>query len=160
KPAAAGKTAVSFAHRTPEIDAAYEQKLKAPKTATAPEAPEAVASGPLVDTAIEAAIKKLEGSSHRNKQTPGQPIIAVQLGLSKCTDADLKTLVDLKSLGSLTLYRTAVTDAGLKELTAFKTLTTLDLGSTKITDAGLKELAGLPALEQLILNGTQITGVG
>jgi Leucine-rich repeat (LRR) protein len=158
KPAAAGKTLVRFAHRTPEIDAAYEQKLKAPKTA--PVAPEAVAAGPLVDTAIEAVIKKLEGSSHRNKQNPGQPIIAVQLGLSKCTDADLKTLADLKSLGSLTLYRTAVTDAGLKELTAIKTLTTLDLGSTKITDAGLKELAGLPALEHLTLNGTQITGIG
>jgi hypothetical protein len=36
KPAAAGKTLVRFAHLTPEIDAAYEQKLKAPKTATAP----------------------------------------------------------------------------------------------------------------------------
>jgi Leucine-rich repeat (LRR) protein len=160
KPAAAGKTLVRFAHLTPEIEAAYERKLKGPKTPAAPESSEAVATGPLVDTAVEAAIKKLEGSSHRNKQSPGQPIIAVQLGLSKCTDADLKMLADLKSLGSLTLYRTAVTDAGLQALTAIKTLTTLDLGSTKITDAGLKELAGLPALERLTLNGTQITGAG
>lgn len=160
KPAAAGKTLVSFSDLTPEIEDAYEQKLKAPKTATPPKAPETVASGPLEDAAIEATIKKLEGSLHRNTRMPGQPIIAVQLGLSKCTDADLKTLKDLKSLESLTLYKTAVTDAGLKELAAIKSLTSLDLGATKITDAGLKELAGLAALESLILNGTQITGAG
>jgi hypothetical protein len=160
KPAAAGKTLVSFAHLTPEIDAAHEQRLKGPKAAATPEAPEAVAAGPLVDTAVEAAITKLEGTVHRNKQRPGQPIIAVQLGLSKCADTDLKALADLKSLGSLTLYRTAVTDAGLKDLAALKTLTSLDLGATKITDAGLKELAGLSALESLTLNGTQITGAG
>jgi hypothetical protein len=159
KPAAAGKTLVNFADLTPEIEAAIEQKLKAPKATTPPEAPEA-AAGPLEDTAIEAVIKKLEGSLHRNTRMPGQPIIAVQLGLSKCTDTDLKTLTQLKSLELLTLYKTAVTDAGLKELAAIKTLTTLDLGSTRITDAGLKELAGLPALEHLILNGTQITGAG
>jgi hypothetical protein len=164
KPAAAGKTIVRFAHLTPEIDAAYERKLKASKTgAAAPKpaaAPDPGAPGPLVDTAVEAAITKLGGSFHRKKQSPGQPIFAVQLGLSKCTDADIKTLAELKALESLTLYRTAVTDAGLKELAAIKTLTSLDLGATKITDVGLKELAGLPALEHITLNGTQITGAG
>jgi Leucine-rich repeat (LRR) protein len=158
KPAAAGKTLVSFAHFTPEIEAAYEKNLKAPAKTTA--TPDPVAPGPLVDTAVEAVIKKLEGSLHRDKRSPGQPIIAVQLGLSQCTDADLKMLGQLKALGSLTLYRTVVTDAGLKELAAIKTLTSLDIGATKITDAGIKELAGLPALEHLTLNGTQITGSG
>jgi Leucine-rich repeat (LRR) protein len=160
KPAAAGRTLVNFADWSPELEAAYKQKLEASRKPAATPEPEPAPAGPLVDTAIETAIKKLEGSLHRDKQSPGQPIIAVQLGLSKCTDADLKTLAELRALGSLTLYRTAVTDAGLKELAVIKTLTSLDLGATKITDAGLKELAGLPALEQLTLNGTQITGAG
>ena len=57
-------------------------------------------------------VEKLRGAVTRDDKQPGKPVVEVNLGGTK------------------------VTDAGLKELAALKGLTTLHLGRTKVTDAG------------------------
>src|SRR3954466_15547004 len=85
------------------------------------------------EDAIEATIKKLDGTVVRREDPPGKPIVSVILSMSNCKDADLKALTGLKAMTSLALYRTGITDAGLKEVAALKALTSLDVMKTKIT---------------------------
>src|SRR6516162_4261566 len=90
------------------------------------------------------------------------PIPADAFGLdftsTLLTDAGLKELARLKSLGVLNLRQTQVTDRGLKELTRLKNLKSLHLDATKVTDAGLKELAGCKSLQTLNLAETKVAG--
>jgi len=99
------------------------------------------------------------GTITRDEQAPGNPVTKVRLTSTEVTDADLKVLVPLTNLSSLTLGP-GVTDAGLKELTPLITLTTLDLSCTQVTDAGLKELAALSNLTFLDLHDTKVTEAG
>src|SRR5437588_378616 len=103
------------------------------------------------------AVEKLGGKITRDDKLPGKPVIGVNLGHPKVTDADLKELKNLKQLTSLNLGGTKVTDAGLKELKDLKQLTTLFLFATPVTNAGLKELKDLTSLN---LAETRVTADG
>jgi hypothetical protein len=87
-------------------------------------------------------------------------VVAVHLGGTRATDADLKELAGLRHLQALYLEGTAVTDAGLKRLAGLEELERLRLSHTLVGDAGLKELAGLKRLRTLGLRGTGVTDVG
>src|SRR5213080_2959225 len=71
------------------------------------------------------AVEKLGGKVTRDDKLPGKPVIGVNLGHTKMTDAGLKELKHLKHLTSLNLGWSEVTDAGLKELKDLKQLTSL-----------------------------------
>src|SRR5437870_2879959 len=103
------------------------------------------------------AVENLGGKVTRDDKLPGKPVIGVNLGGTKVTDAGLKELKQVKQLTDLNLDDTPVTDAGLKELKHFKQLTALDLKATPVTDAGLKELKDLKQLTSLWLGGTPVT---
>ena len=71
-----------------------------------------------------ARVKEFGGTFTRDNKAPGKPVVTVDLGNTKVTDAGLKELAALKNLTTLNLYRWhKVTDAGLKELAALKNLT-------------------------------------
>src|ERR1043166_8220368 len=106
------------------------------------------------------AVEKLGGKVTRDDKLPGKPVIGVNLGHTKVTDADLKELKHLMQLTSLNLNSTAVTDAGLKELADLKQLTSLDLRDTPVTGAGLKELKDLKQLTSLNLFLARVTDAG
>ena len=77
------------------------------------------------DEAEDAAVKFIQdlgGRITRDEKAPNKPIVVVQLGSTKVTDAGLKHLVGLKQLRALFLADTKVTDAGLKELVKLKQL--------------------------------------
>jgi hypothetical protein len=111
------------------------------------------------DKAIKV-IRKLGGLMARDQKARGKPVIRVDLGFTKMTDAGLRELAALKRLKVLYLHRTKVTDAGLKELAGFGHLEKLYLGATRVTDAGLKELRGLKRLTMLDLRFTPVTKGG
>src|SRR5262249_54117711 len=73
------------------------------------------------------AIEKLGGTVTRDDEIAGKPVVGVDLGGTKITDADLKGLKELKALQTLVLRRTEVTDTGMKELKELKSLQTLNL---------------------------------
>jgi hypothetical protein len=61
-------------------------------------------------------VEKLGGRVTRDNKASGKPVVAVNLGGTKVTDAGLKELAPLKNLTELYLTGTKVTDAGVKEL--------------------------------------------
>src|SRR5881398_2547136 len=71
------------------------------------------------------AVENLGGKVTRDDKLPGKPVIGVNLGHTKVTDAGLKEWKDLKQLTSLALNSTGVTGTGLKELADLKQLTSL-----------------------------------
>ncbi len=81
----------------------------------------------------------------------------LSLGYTLVTDAGLKELAGLKNLQTLYFYNTGWRDTELKELVGVKSLQTLYLYETTVTDAGLKELAGLKSLQTLGLTSSQVT---
>ena len=107
------------------------------------------------------AIEKLGGKVVRDDKDPDQPVIEVDFGRTKVTDAGLKEMAPLKGLQSLDLAGTQVTDAGLKQLADLKGLLKLNLRVCQgVTDAGLKELAPLKRLQSLDIGFTRVTDVG
>ena len=62
------------------------------------------------------AVEKLGGKVTRDDKLPGKPVIGVNLGHTKVTDAGLKELKDLKQLTSLNLAETKVTADGVADL--------------------------------------------
>src|SRR5438552_2461631 len=62
------------------------------------------------------AVENLGGKVTRDDKLPGKPVIGVNLGGAKVTDAGLKELKDLKKLTLLWLRDTKVTDAGVADL--------------------------------------------
>src|SRR2546421_3958738 len=76
------------------------------------------------------AVENLGGKVTRDDKLPGKPVIGVNFGHPKVTDADLKELKNLKQLTSLNLGWAKVTDVGLKELKDLKQLTSLSLTYT------------------------------
>ncbi len=106
-----------------------------------------------------AEIKKLGGKVTPDEKSPGKPVIEVNLGRTKVTDAGLANLKALTQLQSLNLEGTRVTDAGLKHLKGLTQLKSLNLLLTKISDAGLEHLKGLTKLQMLGLDVTNVTGL-
>jgi internalin A len=111
------------------------------------------------DQAVKA-IEKLGGQVVRDDKGPARPVVMVDLGSTKVSDAGLKGLAPLKGLRELYLDHTPVTDEGLKELASLRSLQTLGLWNTQVSDAGLKELAPLKELQKLYLDGTQVSDAG
>jgi hypothetical protein len=109
---------------------------------------------------VIAEIKRLGGKVTRDKESPGEPAITVDLSESKVTDAGLANLKELPQLQSLNLRGTRVTDAGLVNLKGLTNLHELDLSETKVTDAGLANLKGLSTLRELDLTDTRVSDEG
>jgi hypothetical protein len=105
-------------------------------------------------------VQRLGGKMVRARAAPGQPVVAVHLGGTRVTDADLRELAGLRHLQALYLEDTAVTDVGLKDLAGLGELERLRLTRTPVGDAGVKELAGLKRLRTLGLRGTGVTDAG
>ena len=87
-------------------------------------------------------------------------VTGLDLSAARVTDADLKRLVEMKSLRELDLSEIPVSDAGLKEIQALTGLEILWLNGTKVTDAGLESVAGMTALKSLGLANTSIGDKG
>ena len=110
-------------------------------------------------TAI-ADIKDLGGKVTIDEKSPGRPVIAVDLRLTKVTDEELEELKAFPHLQSLDLTGTKVTDAGLEQLRGVTEIQTLDLRDTQATDAGLACLKGMTQLQSLNLSQTKVTDLG
>jgi hypothetical protein len=107
-----------------------------------------------------ALIEKLKGSFQVDEQSPGRPVVVVDLSFTAATDADLSHLKRLTAIQELYLIDTKITDAGLEHLRAYSSLRTLDLARSRVADLGLPRLAGLESLRTLGLSGTKITDAG
>ncbi len=106
---------------------------------------------------LETLVETLGGELDQNDE--GE-VVAVDLGATQVTDADLAHLLGLTALENLRLVGTEVTDAGLVHLAGLTTLENLILADTPITDAGLAHLTGLTELRDLNLRDTQVTDGG
>lgn len=109
---------------------------------------------------IIAAIKELGGSVVVDDKAAGKPVIEVELGNTRVTDAFLARLQGLPGLQQLYLHNTPVTDAGMAHLKLLSKLRVLTLDSTRMTDAGLAHLQGLTGLVHLGLKGTRVSNAG
>lgn len=121
------------------------------------------ASGPPdkdVEQQVLKRIDELAGSYRRDPKQPGQPIVALDLGMTRTSDADLTLLARLESLEELTLCFTEVTGAGMKDLLPLKQLRKLDVRHTLVRTEGIKILSGLPALRELDLKNNHIDEAG
>lgn len=142
------------------------------------------ADQPAQERAI-AAITKLHGLIQTDGNTPGRPVVRVDLVCQpQVTDDWVRLLQDLPHLRSLSLIGTEVSDAGLARLQGLTELTDLSLNETRITglglfylqkmtqlrglglgdleitDAGLAHLEGLTELRELYLQDTKVTDAG
>jgi hypothetical protein len=118
------------------------------------------AAGRADEAAAVRAVEMLDGIVTVDDTQPDKPVVAVNLGVTCITDAELKELKEFKRLRRLDLSATPVTDAGLKELKGLTSLEELYLGSTQVTDAGLQELTELKNLRILEVSGTRVTDAG
>ena len=105
-------------------------------------------------------IQQLGGRVTMDEKSPGKPVIAVELGMSRVTDAGLENLRGLTELRWLHLSDAAITDAGLEHLSGLTRLETLNLENTKVTDTGLEQLKGLTQLQRVDLTGTKVSDEG
>lgn len=142
--------------------------------------------GETQDRALDA-LRKVGAIIERDRQRPGNPVIAIDLSFSDVRDKDLEALkafpdlrilnlrecwgttekglqclAGLTQLRELDLQKTGVSDEGLKHLEKLTNLQSLsfywDLG---ITDKGLRHLQGLTALRHLDLSScSEVTGAG
>lgn len=136
----------------------------APRSVPGTDQPSQTPADDAQDRAAEA-IRKRGGSVIREASTPGNPVVAVDLGGVEVTDEVVKELVPLRHLTTLNLGYTfdtknRMTDAGAKDVARLKSLTTLRLGNCRVSDAGMKELGGLTNLTALDLGGSDITDAG
>jgi hypothetical protein len=105
-------------------------------------------------------VRKLGGRFHRDGLAPGMPTVLINLGNTKVTDADLRTVAACTHLRSLDMSHTAITDVGLRELSGLRKLQSLLLGGLKVTDAGIEALAELTELQILDLSRSEVTSKG
>ncbi len=136
----------------------------APRSVPGTDQPSRTPADDAQDRAAEA-IRKRGGSVIREASTPGNPVVAVDLGGVEVTDEVVKELLPLRHLTTLSLgyafdTKNRMTDAGAKDVARLKCLTTLRLGNCRVSDAGMKELGGLTNLTALDLSGTDITDAG
>lgn len=83
----------------------------------------------------------------------GFQIERIILNETKVRDEDLQQLASLKSLRSLSLYRTNISDKAIDHVVAISNLAELELSYTRVTDEGLGKLKSMPHLEKLFLYG-------
>jgi hypothetical protein len=105
-------------------------------------------------------IKRLGGSVEVDANSPGMPVVGVDLKHTKVVDASLEHLKGLTRLEILLLKDTTVTDGGMVYLKGLTNLEALELGRTKVTDKGLEHLKGFGKIRRLDLGGTQVTDKG
>jgi hypothetical protein len=107
-----------------------------------------------------AAIERLGGKVERDRTSPGDPVVRVDLRMTGATDTDLAVLKHLKGLRSLYLSSNSITDAGLTHLEGLTGLRRLDIDFNPISDAGLAHLEGLTNLRRLDVHVTKVTNAG
>jgi hypothetical protein len=112
------------------------------------------------DQAAVAAIQAAGGTLELDQQSPGNPVIRVDLSFTRVTDVDLGSLTRLEQLQELYLINTKVTDSGLTPLGVCSHLQTLDIAGTQVTDAALVALSTLAELKTLGLSNTKVTDAG
>jgi CxxC motif-containing protein (DUF1111 family) len=132
------------------------------KTLRAPRETEGAGEPSLADgkDGALAEIRKLGGAIELDENSPGKPVVRLNLTGKLVSDLDLVHLRGLAQLRTLELSQTQVTDAGLAHLKALTKLRQLDLGINVLTDAGLAHLSGLSDLRALNLRFTLISDAG
>jgi Leucine Rich repeat len=105
-------------------------------------------------------IKRLGGTFEVDKDSPGDPIVKVDLHGTSVSDDDLEALESLKSLRHLDLRLTKVGDKGVSHLKRLTSLRFLNLFRTQTGDAGLKQLKSMSELETLLIGGTKVSDAG
>lgn len=92
----------------------------------------------------------------------GYQLDRIMLNDTKVKDDDLKQLDGLRSLRSLSLYRTEVTDKAIDHILTLPNLEELELSYTRVTDEGLSRLRTMRNLNKLFLYGMtgQVTEAG
>src|SRR5690348_10958123 len=83
---------------------------------------------------IVAEVRELGGAVDFDVKDPNHPIVKVDLGNTRATDADLARLKSLPDVRWLSLWRTQITDKGLEHLKGLSNLTWLDLSGTHISN--------------------------
>ncbi|MBI3866350.1 MAG: hypothetical protein HY290_31095 [Planctomycetia bacterium] len=96
----------------------------------------------------------------REGTSPFDEVIAVDMGLERVSDADLKPVRAFSELMKLNLDGSQITDAGLASLAGLEKLESLNLGDTRVTEAGLARLRGMKRLEDLRLPEIRLTENG
>jgi hypothetical protein len=107
-----------------------------------------------------AAIERLGGKVERDRTSPGDSVVRVDLRMTGATDTDLAVFKHLKGLRSLYLSSNSITDAGLTHLEGLTGLRRLDIDFNPISDAGLAHLEGLINLRRLDIHVTKVTTAG
>src|SRR5262245_44252046 len=90
--------------------------------------------------AEDEALKKLDKflpKVVRDKKAPNQPVVSLQLGGPKVTDAELALLTVFRELRELDLNSAKIEGPGLKHLQALERLETLNLPFTPVCAAGV-----------------------
>lgn len=92
----------------------------------------------------------------------GYQLDRIMLNDTKVKDDDLKQLDGLRSLRSLSLYRTEITDNAIDHILTLPNLEELELSYTRVTDEGLGRLRTMRNLNKLFLYGMtgQVTDAG
>jgi WD40 repeat protein len=103
-----------------------------------------------------AEIKKLGGEVTHDEQSPGKPVVQVNLAGTAITDDQLACLAGLSDLRELDLGSTRISDKGLAHLRGLTSLQTLSLVRTPVSGEGLAHLKGLRDLRDLYLVRTQV----
>jgi mono/diheme cytochrome c family protein len=90
----------------------------------------------------------------------GNRVVHLRLSRQPVSDADIKTISNLKNITRLNLENTGITDEALSYLKNMPNLEQINLYGTRITDQGLKELAKCPQLKVVFLWQTKTTAGG
>jgi hypothetical protein len=102
-------------------------------------------------------IERLGGQFRRDEKVPGQPVVEVDLAVTKVTDEDLALLANLPGLRRLDLTLTPITDKGLERLKGLPGLEELTLVCPDITKKGVEQLQGMAGLRRLVLHGIELS---
>jgi hypothetical protein len=103
------------------------------------------------------AIERLGGQFRRDGKAPDQPVVEVDLAVTKVTDKDLALLANLPGLRRLDLTLTPITDKGLERLKGLPRLDELTLVCPDITKKGVDQLQGMAGLRRLVLHGIELS---
>jgi len=97
-------------------------------------------------------VKKLSGL---------KSLCGLALGGSEVSDSGLADIARIKSVESLTLYRTKVTSGGMKYLAEMPVLKALDVsGNSKVSDQGLMAIAECKSIRSLEVSNINFTDIG
>jgi len=85
---------------------------------------------------------------------------ALDISYTHFSDQGMPSILKLRSLKKLVLWKDNVTDAGLNQLSKSTRLQDLNLRETPVSDTGLRYIGKIHSLAALNLASTQITGEG